>query len=142
MSTRDYKVEGNGKTTKRAQTEFSKADSKLVKTLADAEVSVEIGDPQTNYAGHFVGKSRVTDELVCTEFKVQSNEGWDHLESEAEKRANGGKMDSYDTTFSMKRTYQLSKEQFDAATGKETSSPPAGLADDGSNTGYLPVLSR
>ena len=120
-----YLLEGYGDNSKRALSDLTKKESELINKLKKAGESIDLNHNTTYYA-HYTGKLKFIVELICTEFTIKHS-FLDKIEAEAKKRANGGELSSYDTKFTIKRNYDLSTKQFNAATRRDTSSTPAGI---------------
>ena len=120
-----YELNGYGSKTKKADSDLKKKESELIGRLKDAEVDTSLSVSKTVYSADYSGKEAKQDDLVCPKFLIQSQEGWDHLAQEAQTRANGGSLRSYDVEFTLRRTYKLTSKQMHAATRRHTTSTPA-----------------
>ena len=142
--TKAYELRGHGNKVKVAIKDLSKKESELTKKLKDASVDVTLSVEKLVYSADYSGKPAKRDDLVCPQFLVQSKEGWDQLAQEAEKRANGGNLRSYNVEFTLRKTYNLTSEQMDVATRRHTSSTPAESYALSSNISdsYLEALTR
>jgi len=122
MGMPQYSLEGYGSKTKEAEHDLKSKESELLQRLGQTELLTE----KILYVAYYKGKAAKKDSLTCPEFTIQTGKGWDVLPREAEKRANGGALDSYDTRFTLQKFYSLSDDQYALATGRHTSSTPAG----------------
>lgn len=134
-----YMLEGYGENTKTALNDLEKKESGLIDKLKKASESTDLKF-STTYHVHYAGKSKFLAELICPDFKIKVN-SQDKIEEEAKKRANGGKLSSYETKFTVQRTYNLNAEQFNVVTMRHTSSPPAGIDAD-EESSLVSILKR
>lgn len=118
-----YALEGYGTLVKEVDNDVKSKESELLKKLGVPELPVE----RVLYTARYQGKSDKKDDLTCTDFTIQTTEGWDNLLREAEKRANGGSLQDYDVRLTMKKLYTLNDSQYETITRRKTSSTPAGI---------------
>ncbi|MEN9626369.1 MAG: hypothetical protein RL557_697 [archaeon] len=135
-----YKVEGYGTTIKDALSNLSRNEEGLRKKLSDAHVSTD-APHRTVYVAKFFEKQGLETQVVCPEFTIRV-ESADDIQKEAEKRANGGSLQSYDSSITIQRYFDLDDKQLAAARGGNSGSarPPTAGYDDVKKDGLSDLI--
>lgn len=133
-----YELTGSGESRSYAERDLCKKHCDLTSKLKNERVDNNVSNYSDFYSASYSARQDVRKDLDCPEFTVQSKKSWDDLVPKAERRANGGKLSSYNVSMTITRNYVLTNEQLKAATQVGRRSTPACLNDE--NNSYLAGL--